>query len=116
MRCQIFLDNLHHSVLPAFQACPDMVSETSYLRPMREISFKTTFGDQVKTVRITQPFGMAGVCQLLIDHYYQGQFVKYRDVWEWRPQDENKDPLTPEDVAALIQRIEETLSSAADDD
>lgn len=49
---------------------------------MQEIVFQASFGDERKTVRLTQPDGMGSeTWKVLIDNYYKGGLWKRGDSW-----------------------------------
>lgn len=69
---------------------------------MQQIVFKATFGDEVKTVRLSQPNGMGGeIWFVIVNNYHWGEMWKRGDSWVCYDTD-----LTTEDIQILGEIIE----------
>ncbi|MGY3052522.1 hypothetical protein ACVWYG_000712 [Pedobacter sp. UYEF25] len=70
---------------------------------MSDITFNASF-DEVAIVRITRPQGARGNCQILIDNFYCGMFIKTNE--GYRPAFNDKFDFTTEDIDILINIIQ----------
>ncbi|MGY3054366.1 hypothetical protein ACVWYG_002573 [Pedobacter sp. UYEF25] len=71
---------------------------------MAEITFKAAFGNEVKTVRLTQPHGGQGNYHIMIDNFYSGVIVRTHT--GFLVYLNNVELLTSADLEALLERIE----------
>lgn len=69
---------------------------------MKEITFEASFGDERKTVRLSQPRGMGSeIWFVTVNNYHQGEMWKRGDTWVCYDTD-----LTYEDIQILGEIIE----------
>jgi len=70
-------------------------------KPIERIA---TYGDEYKTLNITQAQGAGGIFQIYIDRYYHGTISKVKNEWVTHLNEPSE--LTGDDISILVEMIE----------
>jgi hypothetical protein len=79
---------------------------------MEEIIIPAWYGNEMKTVVITQPNGAGGSFQILIDKFYQGVLLKAQG--EWKVYLNSRSQLTSDDISILTDLAERLFNNHPD--
>jgi hypothetical protein len=74
---------------------------------MEHLEIVTWYGEEKKTVVVTQPNSASGTFQILIDRYYHGQITRYNG--KWIAYLNSKSDLTSNDLLILFNLLTELL-------
>ena len=74
---------------------------------MKDIETIAVYGDEYKTLTITQPNGAAGIFHISIDRYHQGRLFKANGGWIAHFNEPFE--LTGDDILVLVEIIESGL-------